>query len=121
MKIYFVCRYDGPQWWYCMGLLSNGFHFADHVCSRPDFAPMDLYFRRQERVNALEKLFGIRHDTVETELIEVRSIADKPEWWERLANTQSVQDDLKPFYEAYNILLGKDKVPQPSIKVEVTE
>lgn len=108
LKMYFVCRYDGPQWWYCMGLLSNGFHFADHVCSSPSFAPGDLYFTRQNRITALRKVFDIDPQTIETEVFLIKVKADVPEWWERLANTQSVQDELKDKYAEYKELAKEE-------------
>jgi len=105
MKMYFVCRYDGPQWWYCMGVLSNGFHFGGHVCSEPDFAPSDLYFRRKERISALKELFDIDEKTIETETITVESKIDVPDWWESLANNKKIQESFKTKYEKYGKLI----------------
>lgn len=105
LKIYFVCRYDGPQWWYCFGLLSNGFKFGEHLCSDPGFAPQDLYFRCKPRIEALRQVFGVNPQTIEWELLSIKTKEDVPEWWEKLANTQSVQDELAPFYDKYCALL----------------
>lgn len=108
MKTYFLCDYQGPQWWVCYGVLENGFCFGQHICSHPNYAPGDLYFTRKERVEALEKVWGITYDKVKDnwELVEVRSKEDVPEWF---TETQKHQDNLKDKYEQYEALVGKIK------------
>jgi len=105
LKMYLVCRYDQPSWYYCFGLLSNGFCFGEHVCSDPGFAPNDLYFNRKERIDGLQEIFSIDPKIIKPETIVVKSSADKPEWWEELCNTQSVQDKLKNEYKKYKEFL----------------
>jgi hypothetical protein len=114
LKMYFVCEDRGPQWFYSYGILSNGFCFGEHLCSHPDFAPGDLYFRRKERIAALREMFGLDPDTLQTEgslpeMFVIKTKADIPEWWGRLANTKEVQDELKPLYERYRALLSTAK------------
>jgi len=115
MKMYFVCEEQGPEWFYCYGVLENGFGFAQHVCSSPNFAPGDLYFTRSHRINALRELFGIEPKTVESETIVVRSKDDIPVWWESLAK---LQEGLKPQYERYKDLVGDQK---PKIELEFSD
>lgn len=90
---------QGPQWFYCVGVLSNGFHFGEHLCSAPGYAPGDLYFNRKERQRALEELFGFTWNSLETETVVVNSKADIPLWWDGLG---PMQDRLKEDYDKYS-------------------
>ncbi len=104
MKMYFICEDQGPQWFYSYGVLDNGFCFGEHVCSHPNFAPSDLYFRRKERISALQQLFDINPETIETETIIVKVKTDIPKWWDGHA---ALQDGLKTKYNEYKQLLDK--------------
>lgn len=108
LGMFFVC--DGARdWWNCYGVLSNGFCFGQHICSDPGFAPGDLYFGRAERVAALRELFGVDPETIECQTIVVRTLADKPEWWD---GQKALQDGLAPQYERYSALLkGETTAP----------
>lgn len=107
---YYVCAYAGPQWWYCYGMLDNGFCFGQHVCSDPGFAPGDLLQGRRGRKLALAAVFPELPD-VEFSTVEVRGKADLPPWWESLANSKEVQAELKPFYDKYAKELEAQKEP----------
>lgn len=105
-KMYFVCSYVREQWWSCYGVLSNGFCFGQHVCSHPIYAENDLYFQRQERIDALHNLFGFEWSKEEVETITVQSKKDIPEWWE---SQKELQDGLQPQYEKYKEMIGESK------------
>ena len=108
MKMFFLCDYQGPQLWVCYGVLENGFCFGQHICSHPAYAPGDLYFWRKERVEALEKIWGIKPEAAKDncETIQVRSKEDVPQWFH---DTQKQQDELKSHYDEYESLVGKIK------------
>lgn len=114
MKGYFVCGYGGPQWWTCYGILEGGFCFGQHVCSDPCFAPGDLYFRRADRISALEQVFGVTLHNIEWETIKVRSKADTPDWWESTMNNAACQGALAPKYAAYKAALASGTAHEPA-------
>lgn len=102
MKGYFLCFHDGPEWWYCQGLLENGFCFGEHVCSHPGFAPGDLLMHRKDRLAALRLIFP-EADPTTFELVQVKTKDDLPDWYKA---TEKTQDALKPMYAEYARLLS---------------
>lgn len=101
MKIYYVCEYIMPDWYYCYGVLDNGFCFGQHVCSHPCFAPEDLLLGRKNRIKSLKEIFDLDMSECEQETIVVKSKEDVPSWWEEHSK---LQDSLKPMYEKYEKL-----------------
>ena len=56
MKCYFV--YDGKgDWFNCTAIMEDGWAFAGHLCSHPNFAPGDLYYGRPQRIEILKRMF----------------------------------------------------------------
>ncbi len=103
LQLYIVCEHRGTDNFCCYGILSNGFCFGTHLCSHPSFAPSDLYYRRTERISALESLFGVRFDQGDYIMHVIESKADIPEWWDAQAE---LQEGLKVKYEEYKTLLA---------------
>lgn len=101
--MYFLCKYIEREWWACDGILSNGFLFGGHVCSHPNFAPNDLYFGRNERIEALKAIFGFEWSKEECELVIVNSPAEMPKWYMPMVELQA---GLKDTYERYDKLLN---------------
>lgn len=117
MKMYFICEDRGPQWWVSYGFLENGFCFGQHVCSHPSYAPGDLYFTRKERIEALEKLWGVSAEEAKNncETVLVRNAEDVPDWFKE---AQKKQDDLKGKYEEYEALVGNIKA---SVRLKMSD
>ena len=102
LKMYFVCDGRTKPWYNCVGILSNGFVFAQHITSVPSYAPADLYVDRPSRQRALNELFGIDSMVIETELVIVNKDSDIPDWWYPLHDKQ---DELEPVYARYMDLI----------------
>lgn len=118
MKVFFVCDGSG-DWWSCHGVLSNGFYFAQHLCSHPGFAPGDLLYTRSERLSALKELFGVTKET-ESETVVVRNKNEIPAFWDALVTNEDVQRDLATFYERYKKMLGGE-IPKSGIEITFSE
>lgn len=121
MKIYFACRFDGPGWWYCVGILENGFKFASHLCTHPNFAPGDLYFNRPERIEALKELFGIDQSTVPRLTFKICSNTERSNFDKLIDGTKRPKSELAPFYEKYFNLTQKKPANPPPNKGIFTE
>lgn len=102
LKIYYVCDGRHKTWYNCVGMLSNGFIFAQYMTMIPEYAPADLFVDRPSRQRALAEVFGIDPETIETEMFIVRDGDDMPEWWHDFENAQ---DSLFEYYERYLTLI----------------
>ena len=103
--MFFVCENQGPRWYKCLGILENGFCFGSHICSHPAFAPGDLYFTREKRQQALNKLFNITVESAKenNETIIVKYTEDIPDW---MKSMNLLQEGLKSKYQEYEDLIG---------------
>lgn len=110
--MYFVCikMHEGelfPGDYQCRGVLDNGFEFGTHICSEPGFAPSDLYFNRQPRIEALKELFGItiEHAREHSAVFIPQPQDPLPDWFEKL-NDPEIQKSLEQYYLKYSQLVN---------------
>lgn len=102
MRGYFT--YEGePGWYSCHAILENGYCFAGHICSHPNFAPGDLFFGRASRVEVLARLVP---EGVEWELMPIGKVP--PEVLERNKD-KAMQEEWSAKYKSVAKELGQVK------------
>jgi hypothetical protein len=76
-KIYFVCLWNKPSSWHCVGVTFDGFIFGQRACSRPAWAPNDLLFNNLDAQRLLkEKYHWTRAECGKFKTLSLHSVAD---------------------------------------------
>src|SRR5271167_2719557 len=88
--------------WTVLGMLDNGFIFAEAKVSKPGFCFIDLYQQRSDVQIGLARMFKLK-DLSFVQPLEFRSLADFASWYAALvspSNAKKLSDLTKKFKAA---------------------